>query len=217
MAISTAPPPTRAATSGGWVSKLPSIASRIYFFLIIFQVPLFRVPCRSGMCSTPIHVTSSQLVASDIFPVPVVKALLYPGAIVNGLIKNTTVPRWDNVLDIYNLTSVKEAPAVVDLQRLEVLAGSYFSVAGAFVGIIKPGRMSMFGTLLVIWGLVKEGILGKPTNTDPAKAIYVCPTMFLALLCAFSSVKYDVKKVVRSAPARPVAKPLKSSSKSKLK
>lgn len=72
------------------------------------------------MCSTPIHVTSSQLVASDIFPVPVVKALLYPGAIVNGLIKNTTVPRWDNVLDIYNLTSVKEAPAVVDLQRLEV-------------------------------------------------------------------------------------------------
>lgn len=99
----------------------------------------------------------------------------------------------------------------------QVLAGSYFSVAGAFVGIIKPGRMSMFGTLLVIWGLVKEGILGKPTNTDPAKAIYVCPTMFLALLCAFSSVKYDVKKVVRSAPARPVAKPLKSSSKSKLK
>ncbi|KAF2287212.1 hypothetical protein GH714_039360 [Hevea brasiliensis] len=169
------------------------------------------------MCSTPIHVTSSQLVASEIFPVPVVKALLYPGAIVNGLVRNMTVPRWDNVLSIYNLTSVKEAPAVVDLQRLEVLAGSYFSVAGALVGILKPGRMSMFGTLLVIWGLVKEGILGKPTNTDPAKAVYVYPTMLLALICAFSSVKYDMKKVVRSAPARSIVKPLKSSTKSKLK
>lgn len=75
----------------------------------------------------------------------------------------------------------------------------------------------MFGTLLVIWGLVKEGILGKPVNTDPAKAVYVYPTMILAVICAFSLVKYDVKKVARSAPARPIAKPLQSSSKSKLK
>lgn len=222
MAISTttAPPaqaPTRTARSRSWVTNLPSIASRIYFFLIILQVPLFRVPCRSGMCSSPIHVTSSQLIASEIFPVPVVKALLYPGAIVNGLVRNMTVPRWDNLLNIYNLTSVKGAPAVTDLQRLEVLAGSYFSVAGALVGILKPGRMSMFGTLLILWGLVKEGILGKPTNTDPAKAVYVYPTILLAVLCAFSAVKYDVKKVVRSAPAQPVAKPLKSSLKSKLK
>lgn len=98
----------------------------------------------------------------------------------------------------------------------QVLAGSYFSVAGALVGVLKPGRMSMFGTLLVIWGLVKEGILGKPANTDPTRAVYVYPTMLIALICAFS-VKYDVKKVVRSAPARPIAKPLQSSSKSKLK
>lgn len=85
------------------------------------------------------------------------------------------------------------------------------------MGILRPGRMSMFGTLLVIWGLVKEGILGKPVNTDPTQAVYVYPTMLIAVICAFSSVKYDVKKVVRSAPARPVAKPLQSSSKSKLK
>lgn len=75
----------------------------------------------------------------------------------------------------------------------------------------------MFGTLLIIWGLVKEGILGKPANTDPTKAVYVYPTMLLALICAFSSVKYDVQRVVRNAPARPLAKPLQSSSKSKLK
>jgi len=73
------------------------------------------------MCSTPIHVTSSQLIASEIFPVPVVKALLYPGAVVNGLVRNMTVPSWDKLLNIYNLTSAKEAPAVTDLQRLEVL------------------------------------------------------------------------------------------------
>lgn len=163
-------------------------------------------------------MTSSQLIASEIFPVVAVKTLLYPGAVANGLVKNMTIPRWDNLLDIYNLTSVKEAPAVTDLQRLEVLAGSYFSVAGALVGLVKPGRMSMFGTLLLIWGLVKEGILGKPINTDPTKSIYVYPTMLIALICAFSSIKYDMKKVVRSAaPAQPVARPLKSSSKSKLK
>ncbi|GFS45511.1 hypothetical protein Acr_00g0096510 [Actinidia rufa] len=77
--------------------------------------------------------------------------------------------------------------------------------------------MSMFGTLLIIWGLVKEGILGKPVNTDPAKTVFVYPTMFITLVCAFSSVKYDVKKIVRGAPARPIAKPLQRSSKSKLK
>ncbi|KAJ6915122.1 hypothetical protein NC651_017188 [Populus alba x Populus x berolinensis] len=210
----TSTAPTRRRS---WVSNLTSYAARIYFFIIFLQVPLFRIPCRSGMCSTPIHVTSSQLIASEIFPVPVVKALLYPGAVVNGLVRNMTVPSWDKLLNIYNLTSAKEAPAVTDLQRLEVLAGSYFSVAGALVGILKPGRMSMFGTLLIIWGLVKEGILGKPANTDPAKAVYVYPTMLIALVCAFSSVKYDMKKVVRSAPPRPIAKPLQRSSKSKLK
>jgi hypothetical protein len=91
-------------------------------------------------------------------------------------------------------------------------------VAGALVGILKPGRMSVFGSLLVIWGLVKEGILGKPVNNDPAKAVYVYPTMVFAMICAFLSVKYDMKKVTaRAAPVRSTAKPLKSSSKSKLK
>uniref|UniRef100_A0A5B7BPJ6 Tail fiber n=1 Tax=Davidia involucrata TaxID=16924 RepID=A0A5B7BPJ6_DAVIN len=208
---------TSSSSKRGWLSNLSTYASRIYFFLIILQIPLFRVPCRSGMCTTPVQVTSSQLIASEIFPVAVVKALLYPGAIANGLIKNMTIPSWDNLLNIYNLTDVKEASPVNDLQRLEVLAGSYFSVAGALVGILKPGRMNMFGTLLVIWGLVKEGILGKPVNTDPTQAVFVYPTMLIALVCAFSSVKYDVKKVVRSAPARSAAKPLQSSSKSKLK
>ncbi|CAG7911504.1 unnamed protein product [Brassica rapa] len=206
------------AQSKGWIKNFSSIASWVYFLLIILQIPLFRVPCRSGMCMSPIHVTSSQLISSEIFPVPVIKGLLYPGAIVHGLATNMTFPKWENVLDIYNLTNVKEASAVPDLQRLEVLAGSYFSVAGAFIGLLKPGRMGMFGSLLLVWGLVKEGILKKPANTDPSKTVYVYPTMVIAVICAFSMINYNLKKATRAAaPARPIAKPLMSSSKSKLK
>ncbi|XP_027356199.1 uncharacterized protein LOC113865683 [Abrus precatorius] len=212
-----ATPTVPSKSSKGWTNNVSLIAATIFFVLIIFQIPLFRVTCRSGVCTTPLHVTSSQLIASEIFPAVVVKGLLYPGAAVNGLIPNMSFPSWDNLLDLYNLTAVKEASAVTDLQRLEVLAGSYFSVAGALVGILKPGRMSMFGTLLIIWGLVKEGILGKPVNSDPSKAVYVYPTMVIALICAFSSVKYDLKKAVRSAPVRSTARPLQGSSKSKLK
>ncbi|MED6203808.1 hypothetical protein PIB30_118378 [Stylosanthes scabra] len=215
------PPPSSSSSSSSsksWTNNISSIAARIFFVLIIFQIPLFRVTCRSGTCTTPLHVTASQLISSEVFPVPIVKALLYPGAAVNGLFHNMTVPKWGHLLELYNLTNIKEASAVTDLQRLEVLAGSYFSVAGSLVGILKPGRMSMFGTLLIVWGLVKEGVFGKPVSTDPSKAAYVYPTMILALICAFASVKYDLKKATRSsAPARSTARPLSSSSKSKLK
>ncbi|CAL0319165.1 unnamed protein product [Lupinus luteus] len=200
-----------------WTKNLSAIAARIFFLLIIFQIPLFRVTCRSGICTTPLHVTSSQLIASEVFPLTVVKALLYPGAAANALIHNFSLPKWNGLFELYNLTNAKEASPVTDLQRLEVLAGSYFIVAGALVGLVKPGRMGMFGTLLVIWGLVKEGILGKPVTTDPSKAVYVYPTLVIAMICAFLSVKYDVKKIVRPAPVRSTAKPLQGSSKSKLK
>ncbi|KAK6119653.1 hypothetical protein DH2020_046605 [Rehmannia glutinosa] len=208
--------PTKIQSKGRW-ANLSKHACRLYFLLIILQVSLFRIQCRSGICTTPIHVTSSQLISSEVFPLPVVKGLLYPGAIVNGLIRNMTVPSWNNLLSTYNLTDIKNASAVPDLQRLEVLAGSYFCVAGSLIGMIKPGRMSMFGTLLVVWGLVKEGILAKPVNKDQTTTVFVYPTMLIALVSAFLSVKYDIKKAARSAPAQPVAKPLKSSSKSKLK
>lgn len=75
----------------------------------------------------------------------------------------------------------------------------------------------MFGTLLVVWGLVKEGILGKPVNTDPNTAVYVYPTMLVAVICAVVSIKYKEKKTLAESQARPIAKPLQSSVKSKLK
>ncbi|XP_047327039.1 uncharacterized protein LOC124930736 [Impatiens glandulifera] len=203
------------SSSRSWLSNLSTYASRLYFLLIILQIPIFRIPCRAGTCSTPLHVTSSQLIASEIFPVAAVKVLLYPGAIANGIVTNMTIPSWDNLLDIYNLTDVKGGASTTDLQRLEVLAGSYFSVAGALIGILKAGRMSMFGTLLIVWGLVKEGFLGK--NADATQTILVYPTIVIALICAFSSVKYDLNKLTTSTPARPIAKPMKSSTKSKLR
>lgn len=49
-----------------------------------------------------------------------VKALLYPGAIVRSLATNKTLPNWSSLLDAYNLTEAKNASPVVDLQRLEV-------------------------------------------------------------------------------------------------
>ncbi|KAF3324617.1 hypothetical protein FCM35_KLT10774 [Carex littledalei] len=202
----------------GWTGKkIASYASRLFFLLIIFQVPLFRVPCRAGSCTTPIQVTSSQLVANEIFPPSVVKALLYPGAIATSLLADMSFPKWGDLFDIYNLTNAKNTSAVVDLQRLEIVAGSYFCVAGALVGLIKPGRMTLFGTLLVVWGLVKEGIFGKPANVDPASSVYLYPTVFLALILAFSSITYNVKKAVTSKQPVSLAKPLKSSAKSKLK
>ncbi|KAL9267384.1 hypothetical protein AKJ16_DCAP06067 [Drosera capensis] len=206
-----------ATPSRSWTRNISPNAARVFFLLILFQVPLFRITCRAGVCTTPLHVTSSQLIASEIFPIAAVKGLLFPGAIAHGLVADMTVPSWNNLLNIYNLTNVKEVSAVTDLQRLEVLSGSYFAVAGAFIGLLKPGRMSMFGTLLIIWGLVKEGFLGKPVNVDPSRAVYVSPTMLIALICSFASVKYDLKKTMRTVAARPVAKPLQSSSKSKLK
>jgi hypothetical protein len=162
-------------------------------------------------------VTSSQLVASEIFPPSVIKALLYPGAIASTLLTDMSFPKWGVLLDTYNLTNVKNASAVADLQRLEILAGSYFCVAGALTGLINPGRMTLFGTLLVVWGFVKEGIFGKTAKVDPASSVYMHPTVVLALILAFSSITYNVKKTATSKQPVSLAKPLKSSTKSKLK
>jgi len=75
----------------------------------------------------------------------------------------------------------------------------------------------LFGTLLVIWGLVKEALFGKPVNSDPTQSTYVYPTILIALICAFMSITYNVKTTAKSSPPVSIAKPPKSSAKSKLK
>ncbi|KAK4590426.1 hypothetical protein RGQ29_020830 [Quercus rubra] len=186
------------ASSRKWARIISLIASWINFLLIIFQIPLFRIPCRSGICRTPIQVTCSQLIASELFPTIVVKALLYPGAIANALFKNKTIPSYNNLLELYNMTNMKAALATSDLHRIELLAGSYLSVTGAILGLIKPRRLSLFGTLLILWGLVREAIMRKSADRYLMEAIYIYPTMLIAVVFAFLSIRKDVRKIVRS-------------------
>ncbi|XP_059458393.1 uncharacterized protein LOC132187988 [Corylus avellana] len=185
------------ASSRKWACIISSVASSIYFLVIFFQIPLFRVRCTSGLCRTPIQVTCSQLVASELFPTVVVKALLYPGAIANAFFKNTTIPNYNNLLNLYHFTNLTTAPATSDLQRIEVLAGSYLSIAGAILGVIKRSRMGLISTLLILWGLVREATTTKSSDTNPVKPIDIYPTMSIALLSAFFSIRRDVRKIVR--------------------
>ncbi|KAK1577295.1 hypothetical protein Q3G72_020491 [Acer saccharum] len=202
-----------ASSSRKLAATVSSIASFIYFFLIIFQIPLFRVPCRIGICKTPIEMTCSQMIASEIFPVFVVKALLYPGAFAKSVMQSTPLPSYTKLLKFYNFTNVKKSPAY-DLHRLEILAGSYLSVAGAVVGLIRAGRMSLFGTLLIVWGFVKEVIFRKQGYLTSTKTTYMYPAMSLAVLCAFLSIRRDVRKIIRCyKSSRSVTKSLRSKAK----
>ncbi|TKY71539.1 hypothetical protein E2542_SST00271 [Spatholobus suberectus] len=45
---------------------------------------------------------SSQLIASEVFPLFIVKALLYPGAIAKEIYYQKTIPSYKNVLKLYN-------------------------------------------------------------------------------------------------------------------
>lgn len=194
-----------------WTASLPRRACQAFFLIILLQVPLFRVPCRSGTCTAPLQIAAAQLVTSKVVPHGVVKALLYPGACIQTLLVDSTLPQWSNLYEKYNLTNAASTQ-VIELNRLEVLIGSYFAVAGALAGLIKPGRMSLFGMLLLVWGLIREGVFDK---SGKQLQVYMSPLMLFAVVCAFFSVKFDTQKVQRLA--RPVARPLKSSAKSKLK
>lgn len=81
---------------------------------------------------------------------------------------------------------------------LQVLAGSYLSVGGAITGLIKPGRMSLFGILLLMWGLIRESIMGK-SGFAHAKGIHIYPAMYIALISAFFSIRKDVRKIIRTS------------------
>ncbi|GMH14281.1 hypothetical protein Nepgr_016122 [Nepenthes gracilis] len=163
--------------------------------------PLAELPQRlnvlSGICTSPVQVTSSQLIATEILPVAAVKALLYPAAAANAVVKRTTIPNFSDLLSVYNLSNVKEAPAATDIQRL-ILAGSYLSVAGGVLGLLTRGRLSLLGLLLLLYGLTKE------SRTEAITAVQIHPTMLIALLVVSLSVKRDVRKVVRSfrAPSK---------------
>lgn len=70
-------------------------------------------------------------------------------------------------------------------------------VVGALINLVEPSRMSFFGSLLVVWGLSCEVFPRKAAFTNHAKAIHIYPTMILAIVLAFSSMRKDVRKIVR--------------------
>lgn len=85
----------------------------------------------------------------------------------------------------------------------QVLVGSYISVAGAFLGLIKPGRMSFYGVLLILWGLVKEIMLRKSASSN---LIYIYPAMSIAVCSAFLSIAKDVRRIIRSCRGLQIVK-----------
>lgn len=69
-------------------------------------------------------------------------------------------------------------------------------VAGAIMGLVKPVRISFWGSLLVTWGLSYEVFLGEAAHKNHAKAIRIYPTMIVAIVSAFCSMRKDVRKIL---------------------
>ncbi|RHN58555.1 hypothetical protein MtrunA17_Chr4g0003661 [Medicago truncatula] len=181
---------------------ISTIAFSAYFFIIIFQIPIFSVPCRRGICKTPLELTCSQLIASEVFPLFIVKALIYPGSVAKAIFKLKTIPSYRNLLHNFNTRTIS---AVSELQRLEVLAGSYLAVGGAILGLLKPGRMGLFGILLLMWGLIRELIMIE-SGFSHAKGIRIYPTIVFALVSAFFSIRRDVRELIRTFNLKHVRK-----------
>ncbi|KAL5160541.1 hypothetical protein HKD37_07G018021 [Glycine soja] len=209
-----------------WNSSSKSCLCHSNDSMILTKVPFISsVPCRFGICHTPLEVTSSQLIASEVFPLFIVKALLYPGALAKAICKLKTIQSYRNLLNLYQFNT-RAVSAASDLQRLEVklghssgfvlqvLAGSYLSVGGAITGLIKPGRMSLFGILLLMWGLIRESIMGK-SGFAHAKGIHIYPAMYIALISAFFSIRKDVRKIIRTFTRKHVVKAKRYKSKVK--
>ncbi|XP_024021910.1 uncharacterized protein LOC21408494 isoform X4 [Morus notabilis] len=111
------------ASSKKWASTISSFASCTYFLVIILQIPLFRAPCRAGICRTPLELTSSQLIATKLIPEVAVKTLLYPGAIANAFFNYKTMPNYYNFLKSYQFATLHSAPMMTfdDLKQLELV------------------------------------------------------------------------------------------------
>ncbi|KAF1002030.1 uncharacterized protein LOC141702586 [Apium graveolens] len=186
------------ASSKKWAKSISRKASFVFFLLILLQIPLFRIPCRLGICKSPLQVTSSQLIASQYVPQAVMKVLLYPGAVGKAIYKAKPLPSYSKVLNLYRF---KKASARMEYYYLEVLVGSYFAVAGAFLGLVGSWRLGISGILLIIWGLAKEAFLGQHGIKNRSSA-YMYPTMSIALVLAFFSVKGDVQKLIRCFTAK---------------
>lgn len=72
------------------------------------------------------------------------------------------------------------------------------------LGLLKQGRLSLIGMLLLTWGLIKQLIKQKSTcleNTCTCAQVQVSPMILIALFIALLSIKKDVRVLIRSFQA----------------
>uniref|UniRef100_A0A1J3H1V4 Uncharacterized protein n=1 Tax=Noccaea caerulescens TaxID=107243 RepID=A0A1J3H1V4_NOCCA len=194
-----------AVSNKKWASSISVIASSLFAFLIVFQIPLFRVACGKKSYETPLEVISSQLIGSgsEVIPPSLVKTLLYPGAFAKSLISGSGLP------DFHKLLSFYQKNTSTDIHHLEVFAGSCLCLLGALLSLFKPRRISFIGTLLIFWGLIRDILLlDSSHNASWRNSVRVYPTLFLASLSAFLSIRSDVRKIIRCCRSKPLSKTL---------
>ncbi|CAN7123731.1 unnamed protein product [Brassica rapa subsp. narinosa] len=192
------------AVSKKWASTISVVASSLFAFIIVFQIPLFRVACRNKTCESPLEVISSQLVGSELVPSPLVKTLLYPGAIAKSLLRGSPLPSYHNLFHFYHFDHLNTpSSSYDDIRHLEVFAGCCLCLLGALLSIFKPRRLTFIGTLLIYWGLLRDILL-----FNSSARVY--PTLFLASLSAFLSIRSDVRKIIQcsSSTSKPLSKSL---------
>ncbi|XP_010537981.1 PREDICTED: uncharacterized protein LOC104812496 [Tarenaya hassleriana] len=195
------------ANSKKWASLISVAASFVFCVVVVFQVPLFRVPCGNRVCETPLEVVSSQLIRNELVPSSFVKTLLYPGATGKSIISGRGFPSYNKLFKYYSFDSVKRTSfSAADINHLEVLAGSCLCVLGALLSLFKPRRISFIGTLLIFWGLIREIVLSESSpgrTSDGRNSVLIYPAMFLAALSAFLSIRSDVRTIIRSCRIKP--------------
>ena len=193
-----------------------------------------RVACRNKTCESPLEVISSQLVGSEFVPPPLVKTLLYPGATAMSLLRGSPLPSYHNLFHFYHFDQLSRPSSSLstdDIRHLEVcfrplclhptqshlvhiptnmllvlaqvFAGCCLCLLGALLSIIKPRRLTFIGTLLIYWGLLRDILL-----FNSSARVY--PTLFLASLSAFLSIRSDVRKIIQCCccTSKPLSKSL---------
>ncbi|KAL1199338.1 hypothetical protein V5N11_015724 [Cardamine amara subsp. amara] len=195
------------AVSKKWASIISVVASSLFAFLIVFQIPLFRVACRNKSCESPLEIMSSELIASEVIPSSVVKTILYPGAFAKSLITGSNLPSYHHLFDDMNRASLSS-----DIHHLEVFAGSCLCLLGALLNLFKPTRISFLGTLLIFWGLIRDILLLDSAHdwiSAHRNSVRVYPMLFLASLSAFLSMRSDVRKIIKCFRSMPLSKSTK--------
>ncbi|EOA34403.1 hypothetical protein CARUB_v10021931mg [Capsella rubella] len=192
-----------------WASIISVIASCLFSFLIVFQVPLFRVACRNKRCETPLEVISSELIANELIPSSVVKTLLYPGAFAKSLLAGSKLPSFHHLFTSYGFDHMYPSS---DIHHLEVFAGSCLCLLGALLNLFKPTRISFIATLLIYWGLLRDILLLDSAHdwlSAHRNSVRVYPTLFLASLSAFLSMRSDLRKIIRCCTSIPFSQSTK--------